>query len=68
MILFDKQLNVFHLSNDQISYLLQIEEGAMWRTFILEKKSPIILVAIATHALIGPFHLIPQTVAIGFSH
>ena len=27
MILFDKQLNVFHLSNDQISYLLQIEEG-----------------------------------------
>lgn len=28
MILFDKQLNVFHLSNDQISYLLQIEEGS----------------------------------------
>jgi alpha-galactosidase len=27
MILFDKQLNVFHLSNDQISYLIQIEEG-----------------------------------------
>ncbi len=38
MILFDKQLNVFHLSNDQISYLIQIEEGAMWHTFILEKN------------------------------
>ena len=40
----------------------------MWHTFILGKKSPIILVAIATHALIGPFHLIPQTAAIGFFH
>ena len=40
----------------------------MWRTFILGRKSPIILVAIATHALIAPFHPIPQTVAIGFSH
>jgi alpha-galactosidase len=27
MILFVKLLNVFHLSNDQISYLIQIEEG-----------------------------------------
>lgn len=68
MILFDKQLNVFHLSNDQISYLLQIEEGGNVAHLYFGKKFPIILVAIATHALIGPFHLIPQTVAIGFSH
>ena len=63
MILFDKQLNVFHLSNDQISYLLQIEEGGNVAHLYFGKK-----IAIATHALIAPFHPIPQTVAIGFSH
>jgi branched-subunit amino acid permease len=68
MILFDKQLNVFHLSNDQISYLIQIEEGGNVAHLYFGKKSLIILAAIVIHVLIGPFRPIPQTAATDFSH
>lgn len=60
MILFDKQLNVFHLSNDQISYLIQIEEGGNVAHLYFGKKSLIILAAVVIHVLIGPFAQSPR--------
>lgn len=44
LITFDEQEKVFHLSNSEISYILQIEESEVLLMFILVKERPIIII------------------------
>ncbi|GMA69053.1 hypothetical protein GCM10025879_02990 [Leuconostoc litchii] len=55
-IYVDHQRKVFHLSNNQISYLLQVEEGGVLSHLYFGKKFINIMVAESILGLIEDFH------------